>query len=212
MKINKLLLILVSIVLLFNISGCSSSSVNNTQEPKEKVAETNNDTINEENKVENPDFRNTKWGMTKDEVKKYETAELFFEDDITLIYSVSVKGLDATLTYLFNNDGQLYDTSYVFEEKHENKNLYIDDYKLILNSLNKKFKQENKLMDGFSWINNMYKDNPDKYGLAISLRHLFVKHIWDTQNSEIYQSLSGINNEIIHTVQYVSKNINAPKK
>ena len=78
-------------------------------------------------------FRGIDWGVTIDEVKQSETAELLAEDPEYLVYSDTIGGLSAHVYYLFHN-GKFFRGTYSFNERHSQKNMFIDDYYKI-NSL-----------------------------------------------------------------------------
>ena len=114
-------IVLLAACLLFTACGASEES--------QPVGTTANDTISaaEENTTateseepavnENPDFRNVSWGMSVDDVKKYEDATLSEENKdenafFNLRYSnISVMGHPADLGYSFSN-GKLSSATY----------------------------------------------------------------------------------------------------
>lgn len=72
---------------------------------------------------ENPDFRNVSWGMSFDDVKKYEEATLIREDNsenaTSLIYGdVSVMNHPAKIVYLFSNS-KLSSAEYILDVTEE---------------------------------------------------------------------------------------------
>lgn len=102
-------------------------------------------------------FRNTSWGMTKDEVKNSETAKFLDEDDTSLIYTGKVAGLNTSIFYKFINN-KLVSGMYMIEEKHSNKNSYIDDYQNIKKILLDKYGKPS--IDDTDWKNDLFKDSP----------------------------------------------------
>lgn len=83
---------------------------------------------------ENPDFRNVSWGMSFEEVKKYENATLIHEDNsersMSLIYGdIQVMNHPAKLFYVFSN-GKLSSGEYILDvtedEDYEINNEFFD--------------------------------------------------------------------------------------
>ena len=88
-------------------------------------------------------------------------------------------------------------------EKHSNKTLYISDFKDINNQLSKKYGKPKK--DEIIWLDDLYKDDPSDYGLAISIGHVRYLAEWDLSESEIQSVLQGDNYEINFWVEYKGK-------
>lgn len=89
----------------------TSVTTENIDEPKEPAVN------------ENPDFRNVSWGMSFDDVKKYEDATLIREDNsenaTSLIYGdVSVMNHPARILYIFSN-GKLSSADYILDVTEE---------------------------------------------------------------------------------------------
>jgi len=113
------------------------------------------------------DFRKNNWDDDKASVVK-QVGEPAQATDDTVLYEVSISGLDAVLFYRFV-DNRLSSAGYLFRETHSNKNSYISDYSTIQELLTKKYgksKDEDSV-----WFNDLYQDDPSQYGFAISLGH-----------------------------------------
>ena len=88
---------------------------------------------------------------------------------------------------------------YVFLEDHSNDYSYIIDFKQIGNILKDKY--------GFTeteeiWMNDLYKDDPDEYGLAVAAGHLMMSHSYEFTNMSINHILIGDNFDISHALEY----------
>ncbi len=143
----------------------------------------------------NYDFRNISWGMTIEEVRASESQQPSGEDDETLIYdNVDVGGFDATLVYFFSNDSLFSGGYFIEDNEHTNQNLYIDDY----NSLKEKYTQKygDPITDDITWFDDLYKDSPSDYGLAIAVGDLAYYAEWEYEGTSIKMLLSGDNYEI----------------
>ncbi len=157
---------------------------------------------------ENTNFRNTVWGMTIDEVKQIESLSLLplnFEDTDYLNYSGdTIVGLPADVFYLFDDNGKLwrggYDFTYTLD--HTNENLYIDDYNKIVKGLTEVYGAP--IFDAPYWSDDLFEDDPDDWGRAISYGHVSFNAQWLTPETEIWVYLSGDNYSISLLIYYDS--------
>lgn len=154
-------------------------------------------------------FRQALWGMSKEEVNKIETSEFLKEDkgggDFAglemLIYKTEIGTLDAFIVYYFAKN-LLTRARYLIMEDHTNKNLYLEDFKSIKSQLTSKY--GNPERDDSIWSDDLYKDNPSDYGMAISVGHLMYVAEWYPPETEIQLLLKGDNYEINLWVEYTS--------
>jgi len=151
------------------------------------------------------DFRETTWGMSKEQVKATEDKKPDFEADTMLGYDVTISGKDFSCIYSFLED-KLYNSGYFFTGEHTNKNLYIDDYEELKETLTKKYGKPKTDIPGL-WKNDLYKDDKSHWGMAISVGHLTYGASWETSTTEIYLMLSGDNYEISLILSYDSKEL-----
>jgi len=150
------------------------------------------------------DFRKTNWGMSKEQVKTMEDKKPDFEADTWLGYFVTISGKDFRCFYSFLED-KLYKSGYSFTGKHTNKNHYITDYKNLKESLTKKYGKPKT--DIVLWENDLFKNNKEKWGTAISIGHLLYRATWETPTTTIALALSGDNYEIGLNIYYESKEL-----
>lgn len=148
------------------------------------------------------DFRKTTWGMTKEQVKIAETKKLEAEREDRLGYLDDMVGKKVTIVYVFT-ENKLSRGSYVFDLQHTNQNLFINDYEEIKHLLSEKYGPPNE--DDSLWANNLYKDDPQHWGLAVSMGHLRYRSSWETETTRIFLSLGGDNFKISLITQYVGK-------
>ena len=87
---------------------------------------------------ENYDFRKTRWGMSRDEVKPTEDTTFVAEDETFLSYDGHVANMDCYISYRFVNN-ILVSAMYRFTEEHSNKNDYLYDYFKLKRILKKKY-------------------------------------------------------------------------
>ncbi|PKP55767.1 hypothetical protein CVT91_14760 [Candidatus Atribacteria bacterium HGW-Atribacteria-1] len=151
------------------------------------------------------DFRKTNWGMSKEQVRATEEKRPDFEADTTLGYDVTISGKDFACIYSFLED-KLYNSGYFFTGEHTNKNLYIDDYEELKETLTKKYGKPKMDFPGV-WKNDLYKDDKSHWGMAISVGHLAYGNSWETPNTKISLMLSGDNYKIELVLSYTSKGL-----
>jgi len=160
------------------------------------------------------DFRRARWGMTKTQVLKTETAKLMMDTTIRgvdlLIYTGEVAGFNCNIGYIFA-EGKLVRGKYMFTHSHSNKNDYILDFNKLKEILTKKYGKP--IEDKRLWKNDLYRDDPQYWGFAISLGHLIYLATWETPATDTTDTtiitllLNGENFEIMFCIEYLSKNL-----
>ena len=151
-----------------------------------------------------PDFRKINWGMTKDQVKKIETAKFEQEDKGNLFYSTEVAGFKTALIYIFTGN-KLTRAGYIFTQEHSNYNLFIDDFKKIDTLLIKKY--GTPAQQELNWKNDLYKDSPQDWGTAVAIGQLAFYTDWQGENTYIEHDLYGDNFNLTHKILYVSQKL-----
>lgn len=111
-------------------------------------------------------FRKTRWGMSKDEVKKSETIKLAADRDTVLGYETQVAGLKCLLLYVFTEE-RLVRAKYVIVEQHTNKNDFLLDFNTLQQKLTQKYGKPKN--DETYWRDDLYKDDVSDWGMAISI-------------------------------------------
>ena len=97
---KRLTLFVIVIILIISISGCTGTDY---------------------------DFRDTKWGMSREEVKAIESAEINEEDADEIIYKVEHYSQDFFCGYSFVND-KLHQGYYIWDGSYLNPDHYIQAY------------------------------------------------------------------------------------
>ena len=141
-------------------------------------------------------FRKTTWGMSREQGKDTEAKEIGYEG--------SILGLDCWIAYIFAEE-KLVRANYSIDGEHSNKNVYIEDYYTLKTALSKKYGEPLEFEE--VWKNDLYEDDPEDWGLAISIGHLTYMAEWKTLQTSIILSLSGDNYEINFQIQYRSKEL-----
>jgi hypothetical protein len=164
-----------------------------------------------ESKIEEGfDFRKTNWGMSMEEVSKAETATPYGDpSDDVLMFLGNISELDCVIVYFFTND-LLTGGRYFFTEEHSNKNDYISDYENMKELLSKKYGEPTD--DEDYWKKDLYKDDYQYRGMAVSMGH-YVKYAdWEYDVTEIGIVISGENYSINHQINYTSVELKGIKE
>jgi len=147
------------------------------------------------------DFRKAKWGMSKEEVKHGESKEPISEGNNIFGYEDKVAGMECYIFYVFASN-KLVRTRYYFIHKHSNRTDYINDYQSLQENLQKKYGQP--IDDDRIWKNDLYKDDPSEWGMAVAIGHLIYQTQWTTDTTGILLHLSGDNYKIKLLIEYKS--------
>ncbi len=144
--------------------------------------------------------------MTRAQVMATERGKPIRDKDIQHLHVVDyediVAGLRCRLIYIFIHD-QLVRAKYSVEERHVNKNLYLDDFNTLSSALARKYGKpagENTL-----WSDELYKNDSSQWGVAVAGGHMSKYTTYDLPATRITASLTGDNFEVSVEVEYVSK-------
>ncbi|MCX6232282.1 MAG: DUF4468 domain-containing protein [Bacteroidetes bacterium] len=169
--------------IIFNIQNLKNSIVKNSNNENNEILSQNNPII--------PDVRNVNWGMSKEQVKEKENLtnisiknETINEINAKLIIS----SYSCAVFYDFYNN-KLVSISMIFDIDHTNKNLFVNDYNDIKKSLISKYGEPK--YDKIDWSNELFKDDVNYIGLAISREDVKYNCTWYTEKSKIYLLMSG---------------------
>lgn len=174
------------------------------------VGDMNNNAENNSDRNDTFKFRGLEWGASLDEVKKSqlegktEGIDYTFSDDSNalIVINETVNGLDTIIAYNFSEDWKFCRGVYALQEKHVNDNKYYDDFCSLEKKLTEKYGEPS--LSGDDWSDDLYKDNPERIGMAIGAEHLTLYRLWTAEDgSEIILSRSG-KNFIIDTYIFYS--------
>lgn len=144
-------------------------------------------------------FRKARWGMTKQQVIASEGEKPDYHKDHMMVFKDTLLGFPVLTVYLFDN-GKLYSGKYAFTQKHTNKIIFIEDYEKVKGALVKKY--GNPGNDNKFWRNDLFKDEPQRWGMAIAIGHLVLETTWKREDVKILLQLSGDNYKILFILQY----------
>lgn len=158
-----------------------------------------------------PDFRNTTWGMTQEEVKKVEIdvewVNLLDRENV-LTGTAETAGMDSMIAYTFDSDGKLQRAVVLFTESHTSENLYIDDYYEVQEKLTEKYGEPK--LDKKIWNDDLYKDDENDWGFAVSIGDLAYGSTWESNATQIALQLKGDNYSCQISILY--EDVNNPLK
>lgn len=163
------------------------------------------------------DFRKTRWGMSRDEVKANESGEPKFDTENSLEYTnfisdrrgPSIIDLQAQTNYKFKDD-KLIRAGYYFPAEYEDKNEYIDKYELI-----KEIIIETKgppVIDKVVELNPSAQIDPENKGQAVCDGNLIYGSQWDYPGSDIQLVFRGDGKNCYLTLTYLKSLPDEPEE
>lgn len=151
------------------------------------------------------DFRKVKWGYS---IKQVESAEgKKYDDiskdgsDITIYYKVNFCGYNAVLLYIFNKN-KLISSAFYLTDRHSSKNTYLRDYASLVKIYKDKYGVPKE--EFTNWYDDLFKQDPSNWGVALSLGHMGKYTSFETKSTRILLLISGDNNIIKTIVSYTS--------
>lgn len=150
-------------------------------------------------------FRNTSWGMTKQDVtaseNKMDPVEI---NENTIRYKTQLLGKNVELIYLFSQN-QLAKAAYRLDDNYLNSGHFLNTYRKFKAALTQKYGPPTK--DSTHWLNDTFRNVSHKKGLALSLGHTEYFANWETTISKIGIRLEAENYSILCLIEYWSKEL-----
>ncbi|MDQ1339201.1 MAG: hypothetical protein QG567_352 [Campylobacterota bacterium] len=146
-------------------------------------------------------FRQTKWGMSKNQVKQSENLEIILDENDLLAYEGKVAGFPSYIVYNFIND-ELATGSYQLIHEHVKKSDFIYDFENIKNNLIKKYGQPSK--DNRYFTDDVFEDKPAEWSQSLERGGLSFFTNWIFGETELMLSLCGENYKINLGISYSS--------
>jgi|TARA_B110000211_G_scaffold210570_1_gene248760 hypothetical protein len=148
----------------------------------------------------NAQFRGMEWSSSKkDLISKYGNPE--FENEAWVVYKYTLAGKSVSSVFRYKQD-RLYQGAYLLDEKHTNRNDYINDYDKFKGLLTKKYGEPKE--DETYWKKDLYKDDYSDWGMAVAVGHLIKYSSWSDEKTDIECSIQGDNYKIEVTIVYKS--------
>jgi hypothetical protein len=89
---------------------------------------------------------------------------------------------------------------YALAEEHTNLNNYVEDFNDVFDSLKKKYGEPDKVLD--DWKDDLYKDDPSEYGMAVGAGHVNFIREWGENDTHIVLACLGDNFKIENDIMY----------
>lgn len=155
-------------------------------------------------------FRNALWGMTKEQVKASESSEFVKEGRLDgdmaglelLTYKTGELGASAFIAYYFAGDA-LTRARYIIAETHSDTNAYIQDFKKFKDQITDKYGAPAR--DQKIWSNELFKDDPSRYGTALASGHVTYVAEWYPKETVIQLLMRGDNFKVTLWVEYTGE-------
>lgn len=146
-------------------------------------------------------FRKASWGSSKASIKATEEQSWSESDDV-LTFDTSMGGLSSRAVFIFIDD-QLVRAKYIVTETYQNGNKYIVALEALKELLMKKYGTPRE--DNSYWTDDLYKNDPDEWGMAVGGGDLSRYVMWDTAATSICLALTGENYDITLQIEYSAK-------
>ncbi len=147
------------------------------------------------------DFRNTRWGMSKEQVVASERDTPVEKSEKYIKYKTKVLNINVDLQYFFVED-KLIVASYTLDEIYLNSKRYKSTHNIFEKALIAKFGEPNRKIT--DWRDDTYKKSSSRWGLAIGLGHVEYFATWKTERTAIRCSLKGENHNIVSIIKFSS--------
>ena len=148
-------------------------------------------------------FRNSKWGMSQEEVAASEKIELEESIPGMLMGYAMVADLDAAVGYILS-EGKLVGGKYLFLEKHiRNRNEFLSDHAILKEFLTEKYGPP--LTNNVYWSNESYKSDRSQWGQALVAGHLKIISGWESLDTSVSLTLEGGNDNADLLIEYRQK-------
>lgn len=167
----KRVILLLIICFMFTFYGCASTNATPSASSQKH------------------DFRLSTWGMSMEQVSETEGRKADSSGDDYLMYdNIVVLNMPCSVFYGFE-DGKLNSGQYMFDMRQFNEKDYITCYKVIVDNIAEYMGPPS--VSNADWKNDTYKNEPDKYGLAIASGDLGYMSFWETDQVTVTCSLEG---------------------
>jgi len=147
------------------------------------------------------DFRNASWGMTPDQVKEVEEAELTKELPERLIFATEIAGLEMNISYIFK-DEKLSSARYELTGKYRNAK----DYNIAYNDMQKQLQKKygDPITENLQCKDNFYTDYPHRWGTGIVVGKLRRTSSWQSEDVYVRHTIGAYpGGSVAHWIEYL---------
>lgn len=148
------------------------------------------------------DFNKLHWGDSQETAQKAFAGAPINKNDTVLIYQQTL-GSHPVLMALHFTDDKLTSADYWVTEQHSEPATYLDDFRDVDAMLKDKYGKP--YYSGMSWRNELFRDNPSRYGLALASGQMRMESDWSLDTMQITHGVYGDNFKVKHGIEYTSK-------
>lgn len=169
MNMGKALLILAAVILAAGVSACKKSG---------------------DGGGGSGDFRNAKWGMTKDEAKASEKLPVSDELPEAITYVSELGGEPAIIGYVFNDEGHLMRAGYLVDGEEILPEDYVAAFEKAKKDMGVRLGMPST--DRIAWATGVQDEtDPEKFGEAACEGRLRYIAVWANERTAINLTLDG---------------------
>lgn len=150
-------------------------------------------------------FRDTSWGMTKNQVSDIEKSRLLRTDEHQWLYEGTLGPYDVNISYEFSGD-HLAVGRYLLDEEFADNREYISAFNYFCDRLSEKYGPPLEYKE--NWIKDRYKNEPLFHGIAVAFGDATYHSIWSNDDTEIFLTLLGQDNQCFLGISYISREYN----
>lgn len=147
-----------------------------------------------------PDFRTACWGDRQKVVLEREEDDSSRENEPFLSYKVTIAGMDMEAVYAFEGNA-LKGGFYQLKENYIDHEKYIAAYQRLREILIDEYGEPHS--EAANWKNDLFKDKPEHWGLALFIEHVDFSVHWNYENTNILISLGNKEDEISLAIFYL---------
>ncbi len=128
-------------------------------------------------------FRGFVWGVSREEVRRFETAQFFEEVEGSLFFIDQADGFRTLIRYDFE-DNKLWHARFEYVDAYFPRFPDAMDFLITIEMrLNDTF--GTPLQEQLIWRNNQFRNFPDQWGSAVMNGHLDLKVTWEALNTHV---------------------------
>jgi len=154
----------------------------------------------------NEGFRKARWGAPREEIRLLEAGGWDVDTPELLVVPTQLADLGVNAVYILLMD-QLVRAKYMLTETFQNSNHYLNAYETLKASLAKKYGPAES--DDTFWSNDLYQDDYQEWGMAVSCGDLIRSATWQTAETDVLLTLDGENFEVSVVIQYTSRRLSS---
>ena len=150
-------------------------------------------------------FRGMPWGASRQQVREAERESPDVDDDDYLAFAVTILQRPFLAVYTFE-DESLVSGRLIQNADHASDLAFLAEYDQLVDLLSQKFGRSDSTE---YWNEDLYKDEPQRWGFAVSVGHYSRFAKWTTTDTDIVAGLHGDNYEIKLGVDFHSRSARA---